>query len=331
MTPRIDIFIPTSKDFSTLWTCLESLSLQTEIHFRILLIGTQQRSHYDSLLRKFPKLKIVYKYQRGAGLVFAANQALELASGNIFIRIDDDVVVTREWLKELVNPFLQNDSIAAVTGPTLMTKKGISSRGLMSFLYTIRNSQNIFLRLLKIIVVDYLYEKKLDRVGIFMKSGNFSLGSNLKENTRGPIREVENLEACNFACKTEVLKKIGGFDRTFQKGLGDYHEADIACKMRILGFKIVFNPKALLYHHVEFGNVSPARPDAFHRMSNFIIFYNRHIGIRNADYFIRFMLNIFMQNAYYVSIFLKTRNFKQLGSIGGTFWGVYQSYKKQSV
>jgi len=320
-----DIFIPTSNRLDALKMCLESISKQTNKDFKILLVGLKKDQAIDDLLKSFNKLKIEYFIQKRPGLIVAANEALNKSTADIFIRIDDDVIVDDKWLENIIETFESDNEIGGITGPTIMSKEGLKSRDLTEILEKMRNSKNILLKLFYNLYCNYLYEGKLFEVSQFLKSGLFTLGSNheLSLKIKSQI-EVSNLEACNLACRKKLLEKIDGFDEIFLEGLGDYHEADVAMKIKRLGFKLIFNPKAKLVHNVEVGAVAKSRPATYYRIQNFIIFYFRYFKIDSLDTLIKFSLNLIMQNCYYMFKFVSTGDFQQLKSIPGTFAGLYK-------
>ncbi len=296
---QANIFIPTTNRIKSLHKCLQSLNNQSNKNFVIILIGIEKNISIEQVIKKFTDLTIDYFVQKKPGLVGAANEALHKSEHRIFIRIDDDVIVDKNWFKNITEAFLKDKKIGAVTGPTLLTNQGIKSRDSINYLNQSKQSKNIFCRILYKIYNDYIYENKMYEVDRFFRSGAFSIGANFKECLKLKPHEVENLEACNFACKTNLLKQFGGFDTTFEKGLGEYHEADCAFKIKKLGYKIVFVPKVKVWHHVE-NSFFKTRPDSLNRLKNFIIFYKRQIGFRNLDYFFRFFANLIGQISYHI-------------------------------
>lgn len=315
---RADIFIPTTNNAATLHICLGSLIKLDTSSFRVILIGIKPLSSIQSVLRKYPTLTIVYKQQKKPGLVEAANEAVRLAKNPIFIRIDDDVEVSPYWLYSVLDTFKKNTG--AVTGPTLIKKNQYRARDSLAYFTTPK--KNMYEKFLFKIVTDYLYEGKLVSIGRFTKGGNFSIGSNFAsaKNVKQSFI-TENLEACNFAVRLQILKKIGGFNNIYNKGLGDYHEADLAFTIRRLGYEIIFQPKAYVHHRIEL-NTRTVLPDSFHRIANFIFFYRKNIAQSDPDSVLKFILNLLMQNIYYVSLFLRTGDVKFLSSFPGSIYGL---------
>lgn len=327
MTVRATVFIPTSKNQKVLASCLKSLENQSDKNFEVMIVGKSKDEDIRKIITKFKKLKIHYFVQRSKGLVGAANEALKKSNKNYFIRLDDDAVAHKDWFKNILLTF-KDAKVGAVTGPTLINREGFGSRDTLSFYQLIKNNDNSVKGLFAKFYYSYLSENRLFEVGKFLKSGVFTMGANFPDNARKKKNiEVENLEACNFACKTSLLKKIKGFDRIYENGLGEYHEADAAFKIRKLGYKIIFSPKVQVIHKVE-QSAANSRPDAYHRIQNFIIFYKRYFIIDSFDTLARFSLNLIMQNLYYSFKFITTGKADQLKSIPGTFVGLYKNYVK---
>ncbi|CAN5192093.1 hypothetical protein BH09PAT2_BH09PAT2_01600 [soil metagenome] len=321
---KADIYIPTANNTRALTECLDSLQTQTYKDFSVILVGIKKNKNISELIKKYTDLDINYLVQSAPGLVQAAQDAFNISTSDVFIRIDDDVVTQPDWLQNIINIFSKESDVGGVTGPTLTSQEGRKSRDLFLFFEKTRKSSNLFWKLVNKIYIQYIYENRLYDIGHFMRSGAFTLGSNFETSLtlKQPI-EVDNLEACNMAIRSSLLKQFGGFDLIFNRGLGEYHEADIAYKIKKAGYKVIFSSKVRLQHKVETTETaSKPRADAFHRISNFIIFYKRHIGIRNPDYLARFLTNVCFQNAYYGYKFLTTGDWHQLGALAGTIYGL---------
>jgi|WetSurMetagenome_2_1015567.scaffolds.fasta_scaffold03870_8 GT2 family glycosyltransferase len=320
-----DIFIPTSNRIDALKCCLDSLTAQTDKRFRILLVGKNYSEEVNNLVKEYTRLSIQYFLQKESGIIGAANEALNIASHSYFSRIDDDVILDKNWFKNLVNTFETSRQIGGVTGPTVMSKKGLASRDLTRIIENTRKSHNLLVKIFKTIYFSFLFENRILDVSQFLEGGVFTIGSNypIAIKTKNII-EVTNLEACNWSTRTFILKKINGFDKIFLKGLGDYHEADSALKIKRLGYKLVFNSKVKLKHNVEIGKVEISRPHTYYRIQNFIIFYFRYFPIKSIRQLAKFTLNLLIQDSYYLYKFFSTGDVKQLQFFPGTLVGFYR-------
>ena len=278
-----DIFIPSSNRIDSLKTCLDSLDRQTNKNFHIIIAKIRENKAVDHLLKKYPRLSIYSFVQVKRGLIGAANESLGKSRYPIFIRVDDDVEMKPFWFDSLIKTYRADKTIGGVTGPTIMSKDGLNSRHLTKFIGEIQSNDNMLFRVIKG-YLKIIYEDKMYEPSMFLKSGAFTLGSNYPKALKiKHLIDVDNLEACNWSCRRNLLLKIGGFDESYTKGLGEFHEADAARKINCLGYRLIFNPQVQLKHNVEQGKVQDARGESFWRIQNFVLFYFRFNRIKNFD------------------------------------------------
>jgi GT2 family glycosyltransferase len=312
------IFVPTTYDFKTLSRCLFSLKNQTKKDFKVIVVGLRKDTEVQKILNQMP-YDSLYLIQKKKGLVRAANEALRNASEKYFIRIDDDVVVDKNWFKNIINTFDVLKKAGAVTGPTVIQSQNIKSRDLLNFLLPLK-SKSLFMKCIGYVINKYLYDNRASEIGIFLPSGAFSIGSNLaKARAIKKSISVENIEACNFAVKTSLLKKLGGFDVIFNAGLGDYHEADIAQKIKKAGYEIIFNPNIAVEHRLQ---GTSSRSGTYYRIQNLITFYFRHLRNRKNNSTSKFIGYLLFQNVYYLYKGITTGDVSQFLAIPGTIVGL---------
>lgn len=166
-------------------------------------------------------------------------------------------------------------------------------------------------------------------LGKWFKSGAFSLGSNYPKclSLKEPI-EVDHHEACNMAVKKVLLEKIGGFDETYV-GIGEFNEPDVSFKIGKIGYKIIFDPKAAVYHLSSKEGFFKERPSSYGRVRNFINFYFKHIKPNTPDKFIRFFSYLLFLNGFFIYKGITTRRLNQFGSILGTIKGLAMACTSQ--
>lgn len=322
----ISIFIPTGNRIESLKKALDSLENQTYKNFEVIIVDYRSKSDAFKAIDSYKKiLNIVIINQTEKGLSRAANLAIERAKGEIFIRTDDDVIMSKHWLEAINKVFEKDEKIGGVTGPTIVPEEYIKNRDLFSFEKKFKNG-SFFWRTIGKFYFNFLMESNPYRVSHWFKSGAFSPGSNYVESLKELEQEVNNLEACNFAVRIDLLKKIGGFDSVYA-GVGEYHEADASFKIKNLGYKLIFNPKIILYHCPSQDGFFNDRPSSYPRMINFIVFYLRHIKPDSFSKIIRFISYILFQDLYYFYQFITTRQFSQLGAIPGSIMGFVKYYK----
>lgn len=314
------VFIPTGNRAKSLKKVLDSLLTQTYKKFEVIIVDYKSNDETPSIIEQFQKrLELTIIHQKEKGLVNAANLALKKAKGDIFIRIDDDVVTSPNWLEAIHETFHSDRKVGGVTGPTVIPPKYARNRDLFVFENKFKKG-NIFWKVIGTLYFGYFMEGNPRRVSQWYDSGAFSLGSNFPEALKQPLQEVTNLEACNWAVRTKLLKKVNGFDEIYG-GVGEYHEADAAFKIKDLGYKLIFNPTAYLNHRPSQDGFFKDRPASYSRMINFVVFYMRHIKPNSLTKCLRFISYLVFLNSYYVSQAVLKKQINQLGAIPGTGMG----------
>lgn len=198
------------------------------------------------------------------GIVQAMNAALARAKGDIFIRIDDDVHLPSRWLENLMRLF-SDVLIAGVTGPTFVSG---SRRGFRDSI-RIAEKPNWFLR--------WMFDNDPYAVAKIYKCGSVSYGSNYEE--RIPMDRLfmpcDHLEGTNWAMRTDLIRKVGGFDPKFD-GVAEWFDTDVEQKIKKLGYYLVYNTDAYLYHMLGHSENFSERHAMWGRIKNWLRFHRRH-------------------------------------------------------
>jgi glycosyltransferase involved in cell wall biosynthesis len=327
MRPKISVIIPTKNRYDSLKRCLGSLQKQSFRDFEIVVVDGGSDDKTEALVKEFAdKLPVVFMQQSG-GLVHQMNKGWRGAKGEIIIRTDDDIIATADWLKEIISAFNMSETIGGVTGPTVIPDGHKKYRDLFYFQKKII-AGNFFWRIIGKVYFNYFLEGEPYAVSKWFRSGAFSLGSNYKECLQiSNCIEVSNQEACNMAVKKDLLIRINGFDESFS-GIGEYNEPDVTFKIRKLGYRIIFNPKAAVYHLPSIEGFFKERPAAYSRMENFIQFYFRHIIPDNLDKGLRFISYLIFLNLFFIYKGISSLQFNQFGCISATLVGLTKNILK---
>ena len=232
------------------------------------------------------------------------------------------------WLDAIVESFESDNFIGGVTGPTVIPAKHAQSRDLFYFEDKLKHGHFMW-KLVGSIYFNYFLEGAPYRVSHWCKSGAFTLGNNFKAALHEPVQDVNNLEACNWAVRKNLLSRIGGFDPIYS-GIGEYHEPDASFKIMSLGYKLVFNPKASLQHCPSVDGFFKDRPSSYPRMINFITFYFRHIKVDSLDKFFRFVSYTIFLNCYYCFQAFQKKQINLLGAVPGTIVGLFNVLIKRA-
>lgn len=147
--------------------------------------------------------------ENGGTIGYARDLGMRAASGEFVAYTDADCVVDRNWLKELLSRFM-DESIAAVGGPNV-TPGDDSDFG---------KAVGDVLELLSRAGARYMFNA--DRV-----------------------IEVYHNPTCNSIYRKKALEEAGGFN--YKLITVDDEELDYRIRKR--GYRILFNPRAVVYHY----------------------------------------------------------------------------------
>lgn len=324
---KISVVIPTLNRAESLKKVFEDLRRQSYNDFEAVILDGGSTDKTEEVCRQYSAyFALSFHRQKRPGIVAAMNEALDYCSGDVFTRTDDDVALSIDWLREVVDTLSNYPDAAGVTGPTVIPQERLENRDLTSFNDKIMKSRNLFWRVFKSVYYDYFMEGAPFAVSRFYRCGAFSLGSNFasSEQLKETI-EVDYLESCNWSMKLDLIKRIGGFDNRYA-GVSEYFEADAVYRIKRLGFKMYFNPNAKIKHLVDRSGNFKARAGTFGRALNFILFYFKHIKPNTLDKLVRFSLYLAFINLYFTYCFVRCGQFSQLSGILGTFSGLFKYF-----
>lgn len=313
----VSVCIPTiltpdrNKDLERL---LRSLTIQSFQDFEVILI---KGKNYEEVKKVPTKFKIKVLKQKSNGLSNARNEAWVNSSCEICVFIDDDVVATPLWLEEIVKTYRTYGDIGGVGGPSLTPKGLLSSRDITNYLL---NPDSLLKRIVRSLYFNFFLEDRPFEIKKFFRSGAYSLGSMVGEiisKISHPI-EVDFLVPCNMSFKRRVLEDVGGFDNAYT-GLGDYHEPDLCFRVRNIGYKLVFNPKATVYHFPKKIGSGAESSRAFERQRNFARFVKRNIGF-SFD----FLLYALFLCGYHLYKSISEKDSKWTSGIFGLIEGLFE-------
>lgn len=227
----------------------------------ILSMKPPKRLLQDLDNQRYPYFEIIIAREKGP--VNAMNKALEKAKGDIFVRIDDDVKLPPEWLLNLVAPF-DDPMVAGVTGPTFVPEDRMMNRDSIKY----ARNPGLFLR--------WLYDNDPYAPAKIYKCGNVSYGSNFVDKLEHRDHyAIDHLEGTNWAMRTDLIRKVGGFDTKFD-GVGEWFDTDVEFKIKKLGYELYYNRYAIVWHILEKGEHYSERFEGIGRIKNWLRFHIRH-------------------------------------------------------
>lgn len=317
----ISVLIPTKNRAPALREALRALERQTYRQFEVVIVDGNSTDDTPRVPQEFAAtLSITFASQEG-GLIAQENVGWRRAKGDVVVRTDDDAVADPRWLESINEAFNLSRDVGGCTGPTVIPNDHRACRDIFAYQERFR-AGSPFWRGLGRFYYGYLLEGRPFDVSRWFASGAFSLGSNVEEHAVVPRPiEVSHHEACNMAVRRDLLEAVGGFDPTY-RGIGEYNEPDVSFNVRRLGYRLIYHPGARVSHMPSKEGFFKERPAAYGRMLNFVTFYFQHVKPNSWRKATRFAAYLAFQNAFFVYKFFATRQWNQLGALGGTAVGL---------
>ena len=214
----VTVVIPTYLRPEVLGNCVESILAGTQLPAEILIVGRQGDRGTEeavSAMEAMPLggVKIRSAWVTEPGHVPPVSTGARNASGNLVAIVDDDVTVTPEWLSWLV-PHFADSGVGVVGGrvlvPGMAPPKPKGKPGCVSW-----------------------YGKQWANLGWVGGDAAFPVDSVMEGNS---MWRRELLASLDF-------DPVLNFDDAVMYGL------DLCLQAKKRGFKVLYDPRALVYHH----------------------------------------------------------------------------------
>lgn len=284
--------IATYNRYKDLRECLCSIFDLKVKPYEVIVVDSNSRDETGKLKDFFPiKFFSITKKNRQ----LARNIGISNASGDILAFLDDDVAVYKEWLNYIIEPYV-NHSVGGVGGRVIPYGK--------SDKFHVKTSRGDI--------------GKVFSNGLVI--GNFDLPS---EN----LIQVDSLIGCNMSFRRELLLKVGGFDENYA-GTGYRDDTDLCIRIRRLGYKLVYHPKALVWHKFKGKHVSGEW--SYWYVRNHVYFYFKNLFAQYKLGFPMFLYYMFMPPRDYIlksEVKLKIEPMLVLNVFKGLFNG-YKTWQK---
>jgi GT2 family glycosyltransferase len=227
--------VATRERTGALAVCLDSLARLEYADYEVVVVDNDPiTDDTANLIRHRAEPGVRYAREDRRGLAAAHNCGLQLAEGSIVAFTDDDVIVDRHWLTEVVRAFQADTDVACVTGLILPAELQTPAQILLE------------------------------------AHGNFSKGFEQRVLDLGVHRPADPLfpfntgqlgSGANMSFDREMLRKSGGFDPAIGAGTFARGGDDLAAFFTVIasGLRLVYQPSAIVWHHHRRDDDSLAR------------------------------------------------------------------------
>ena len=270
---KVSIIIPNKDHIDVLQKCIDSILDKTSYdNYEILIIennSTEDETFaYYKEIEKDARIRVItcvtdWNYS------YINNYGVKEATGEYLLLLNNDTeVIANDWIEQMVQ-YAQREDVGAVGAKLFFTDDTIQHAGVT--------------------------------MGIRGVAGHaFRLWPGDAKGYMNRLIAVSNMTAVTAACmmmRKKVFQQVGGFD---EKLAVAFNDVDLCMRIGEMGYKIVYNPKARLYHHESksrgtdqmseekakrFGKESLwIRKKHYRSMVQGDPYYNPNLSIDNDDY-----------------------------------------------
>lgn len=256
MSLRSTVIIPTYNRPSELKGFIESLLRQTKMPDELIVVddgnlpGIPLKSECED-----SGIKCIYLKKDVPGLTESRNAGINVSSGDIILFFDDDVVLSPEYLEEIMSLY-QEDEKGAIMGVG----------GVIDNIPPL----SLKLRLRKIFDVVFLLSGFSE--GRVLPSGfcvDYGYGNRIKK-----LKEVDFLPGCACSYRKAVFSEFSFTEQYRDYGFGEDKDFSYQVAKK---YKIMINPKARLLH-LESPKMRPDKTVAGRKfIMGYYMFFSRHV------------------------------------------------------
>jgi GT2 family glycosyltransferase len=213
--PSVSIIIISFNNRAITQNCIESVYKYSRYpNFEVIIIDNASSDdapqYLHSIEQQFPHLKIIYNKQN-LGFAKANNQGVKISGGEYIILLNNDTIVTNDWISQMVHHIDRNQTIGLL-GPVTNN---------------IGNEQKI--------TVDY---KDINTMQRF--AGNYT------KTHQDEISPVSMLALfCTIVRKSD-LEQVGYLSEDYEIGM--FEDDDLSQKFKAIGKKIIMTDDVFIHH-----------------------------------------------------------------------------------
>jgi O-antigen biosynthesis protein len=217
----ISIIIPFRDNAALLQKCVASiLSVSTYRDFELLFVDNESRDEktleYLARIENTDNIRFL-KYSQPFNFSAINNFAAKHAVGEFLLFLNNDTeVISGDWLDAMAERF--NDAEVGVVGAKLLYPNGT-----------------------------------IQHAGVEVRNGDLVHSFGKQKDSDDPVAPFNNSRECDAvtaACmmtRKSLFEDLGGFD---EESLAiAYNDVDYCFRVREKGYKVIYEPKAVLYHY----------------------------------------------------------------------------------
>ena len=215
---EVSIIIPVFNKFQYTLNCLKSISDNTTGSFEVVIVDDASTDGTANQLKNIPNLTII-RNKENLGFVESCNNGAKLSKGKFLLFLNNDTVVTENWLPPLLE-LIKKEDVGGV-GAKLIYPNG-----------TLQEAGGIIWN---------------DASG-----WNYGRGDHPEKSQYNYVRDVDYCSGAALLVKRDLFEELGGFDSQFKPGY--YEDTDLCFSIRERGYRVLYQPLSVIIHFEGISN-----------------------------------------------------------------------------
>ncbi len=256
----VSVVFPTLNRKESLINCIKSIKNNTYKKVEIIVgdNGSTDGSRKE-IKKMFPDV-ILLENELNLGSPMAINKCIGKSKGEFIFRLDDDVILEKDTIKEMLKKLKSDDKIGAVSCLCFYSKKP-------KILETTGMKINLFTGKTKI------YNANEEYCGVFEEyNGQFNRWEVVREAVGGGTTLT----------RRKIFDEVGLYDENYYLS---YEDVDWCYRLRKEGYKIVVISSTRLYHKAMGGDVKNTSFRIYLNERARVLFMKKFAGWRNLIVF----------------------------------------------
>jgi GT2 family glycosyltransferase len=211
----VSIIIPVRNKWQYTYRCLKSvLKNSKHVPYEIIIANDASTDETSEMLKRITGIETINN-QANQGFLKNCNNAVRYAKGKYILFLNNDTEVKEQWLQNLVEIAERDDKVGVVGGKILFPDGRLQEAGSI-----------------------------MDGEGWGQPYGRFDDPDRYEYNY---VKETDLITGACLLIRKDGFLKIRGFDERYAPAF--YEEFDLEFAMREIGYKIIYQPKAVIVHH----------------------------------------------------------------------------------
>lgn len=228
-----DIIIPNFNNWIYLRLCLDSILLNTNVPYRIIISDAGSNHETWQELKKLKGFTIIGEQDNRLTFSQACNDAISISKSKYFVILNSDTIVSKNWLENMLDKFETQDNLAAC---------GVLSNCDSGWLINVPNKPTYNMQVNSTL---HLHPgMKLEQVKPYLDD-LYQFMNDSNEKNKNKFQPQEWVAAYCTLYSREAIDKVGMFDETFENGSEDL---DLNIRLSKFGYKTGQAIDAFIWH-----------------------------------------------------------------------------------